>query len=91
MSDISNGLRLTTGPEKVLGVPLGKSSCNKDIFWESLIKKLKSRLDFWGSRDLSLEGKSYLIRSIAVSQILYAIEMIHIDEKHIKSIKYILM
>ena len=90
MAGVLNGLKLTTGPERVLGVPLGKDSNKSFLFWETLIKKMKSRLDFWRIRDLSLEGKTHLIRSIAISQTLYAIEMLHIDPQHIKSINDIL-
>ena len=88
MQELVNELRLTAGTEKVLGIPLGKVKDMKE-YWESLIAKMKRKLDIWKSRDLSLEGRSYLIKSIAVSQILYAIEMQQIDEKNmlIKSIK----
>ena len=89
MEEVVEDLRLTAGPAKVLGVPLGKNKNMKE-FWESLIAKMKTKLDIWKSRDLSLEGRSYLIQSIAVSQILYAIEMQHIDEKHIKEIDKII-
>ena len=91
MEAVFNDLRITTGPEKVLGIPLGKNTNgNNNIFWESLLKRMKTKLDIWKSRDLSLEGKTHLIRSIGVSQILYAIEMKQISEKHIKEVDCIL-
>ena len=90
MNGILDGLKLTTGPEKVLGVPMGKQQDNNSAYWNSIVDKIKSRLDFWRTRDLSFEGKTYLIRSIAVSQALYAIEMKHIDEKHIRAINQVL-
>ena len=86
-----NDIRLTVGPEKVLGILIGNDKdTDHDLFWESLMSKMKSKLDIWRSRDLSLEGKTYLIQSIAISQILYAIEMKEISENYIKSIDNIL-
>ena len=92
METVFNDLRLSTGPEKVLGILLGKDNKHIDyiVFWETLIKRMKNKLDIWRSRDLSLEGKIHLIRSIAVSQILYAVEMKQISEKHIKEVDGIL-
>ena len=90
MEEVVCDLRLTTGPEKVLGIPLGKQNNNGEQFWETLICKMKTKLDIWNSRDLSLEGKTYLIQSLAVSQILYAVEMKHIDRKYINEINKVL-
>ena len=86
MEEVFHELRLTTGPEKVLGIPLGKTNDNDKEFWESLISKMKTKLDIWSSRDLSLEGKTYVIQSLAVSQLLYSIEMKNIDNRYIDSI-----
>ena len=90
MEEVIHYLRLTTGPEKVLGIPLGKQNNNGEQFWESLICKMKTKLDIWKSQDLSLERKTYLIQSLAVSQILYAIEMKHVDTKYINDINKVL-
>ena len=90
MTGILNGLSLTTGPEKVLGVPMGKKQENSSPYWNAMIDHIKKRLDFWRTRDLSFEGKTYLIRSIAVSQALYAIEMKHVDKQHISAINKVL-
>ena len=83
MEEVIHDLRLTTSPEKVLGIPLGKQNNNGEQFWEPLICKMKTKLDIWKSQDLSLERKTYLIQSLAVSQILYAIEMKPVDKKYI--------
>ena len=79
-----NGIKVTTGPEKVLGISMGQSNDNFTEFWESKISKLKAKLDIWRQRDLSYEGKALLIRSLAVSQLLYAIEMKCVDKKVIQ-------
>ena len=80
----TNGIKVTTGPEKVLGISMGKSDNNFAEFWESKLTKLKQKLDIWRQRDLSYEGKALLIKSLAVSQLLYAIEMKCVDKKIIQ-------
>ena len=78
------GIKITTGPEKVLGIAMGKSSDNFAEFWESKLLRLKGKLDIWRQRDLSFEGKALLIKSLAISQLLYAIEMKCVDKKIIQ-------
>ena len=81
---INSGIKITTGPEKVLGIAMGKSSDNFAEFWDLKINKLKGKLDIWRQRDLSYEGKVLLIQSLAVSQLLYAIQMKCVDKKIIE-------
>ena len=78
---INSGIKITTGPEKVLGIAMGKSNNNFAEFWDSKINKLKVKLDIWRQRDLSYEGKALLIKSLAVSQLLYAVQMKCVDKK----------
>ena len=79
------GILLTLGPEMVLGVPLGKNK-HCDEFWKMLIKKLESRLNIWNVRDLSMEGKIHVIKSIGLSTLLYAIEMKEIKSSFVNEI-----
>ena len=84
-------IKLCIGPEKVLGVPIGgKDRNNNDALWESLIKKLSEKLNIWTTRDLSLQGKTHIIRSVGISKILYALEMKMIDDKHVKQINQVI-
>ena len=83
-------LKLSTGPEKALGVPIGKSTYNYDTYWEGLIEKVEKKLKVWRSRSMSYEGKTLLIRSVGASQILYAAEMKVVDQLHVKKINEIL-
>ena len=83
-------IKLSNGPEKVLGVPIGKNTDNFDAYWEDLIGKIEKKLRVWRTRSLSYEGKVLLIRSVGVSQILYAAEMKVVDQAHIKKINEIL-
>ena len=83
-------LKIKAGPEKVLGVLLGKCPNNSKDFWDQKIDKMNSKLKVWRMRNLSYEGKVLLIRSLALSQVMYAIEMKTIDESHIKRINDII-
>ena len=78
-------IQLTLGPEKILGVPLGKN-CSHDKFWNELIEKTQKQLYIWKSRNLSYDGKVHLIKSLGVSRFMYACEMKTIDTKYIQKI-----
>ena len=84
-------IKLTRGPKDVLGVPVGgdRDKVDKNM-WEKLIDKLREKLNIWKARDLSLEGRAYLIRSIGISQLLFALEMKTISDKQVKTIKEII-
>ena len=58
----------------MLGAPVG-NQVGKTKFWYALIKKLKARLQIWKSRDLTWEGKAYILKRIGIAQVAYAIEM----------------
>ena len=89
--EIIKEITLRKGPEKVLGVPIGGSDLtNNDALWESLISKLRDKLNIWITRNLSLQGKTHIIRSIGVSKVLFAIEMKTIDEKYVKEINNVI-
>ena len=72
--DDNYGIHMTTGPEKMLGIPVG-NQVGQTEFWYALIKKLKARLQIWKSRDLTWEGKSYILKSIGIAQVAYATKM----------------
>ena len=90
LENLPCSLEPNVGPEKVLGVPLGKNRENTDDFWNDKIKKLETTLNLWKLRGLSFEGKTLIIRSLAVSKIAYAMEMITMKEEHIKKVIQIL-
>ena len=75
-----HGIRLGIGPECVLGIPIGTNRCNTD-FWDQLLHKLRSKLSVWKHRDLSFEGKAHLIKSIGISQLTYAMDMMNVEDK----------
>ena len=75
-----HGIRFGIGPERVLGIPIGTNRCNTD-FWDQLLHKLRSKLSVWKHRDLSFEGKVHLIKSIGISQLTYAMDMMNVEDK----------
>ena len=77
--------------QEVLGVPVGKKSAEQDAFWETRISKLESKLNIWKSRNLSFQGKVLIIRSQAVSKIMYAAEMIELNKTYVDRIQSILV
>ena len=83
-------LEPTIGPEKVLGIPLGKNRNDTEDFWNKRIKKLEAKLNMWRLRNLSFEGKTLIIRSLGISQITNAIEALCVSEEHIKRVNDIL-
>ena len=80
------GIEIITGPEKALGVPIGETAEERVKMWDNLISKVKKKLDFWRLRNLSLQGKVYIIRSIGISKLLYMLEMKTIDKNQLKYI-----
>ena len=83
-----NGVNISRGPEISLGIPVGKGT-DLDQFWYTKIEKVKQKLNVWATHNLSLTGKIYVIKSIALSQILYFLEMTMVDKKHLESINSI--
>ena len=90
LNDPTGLLEPTIGPEKVLGVPLGKNRSDKGDFWEKRLKKLETKLNIWRLRNLSFEGKTLIIRSLGVSQITNALETLTMSEEHINRVNRVL-
>lgn len=83
--DTGVSVALTTKPEKVLGVPISKDKIQNQ-YWESISEKLVKKIAPWKIRNLSIVGKIYIIKSLAMSQVLYGCEMTLIDQCQITKI-----
>ena len=64
----------------VLRIPIGTNRCNTE-FWDQLLHKLRSKLSVWKHRDLSCESEVHLIKSIGISQLTYAMDMMNVEDK----------
>ena len=49
----------------------------------SLIQKLQTKLDLWKARSLTLFGKVLIIKSLGLSQILYAASNVNVPNENI--------
>ena len=78
----------TKNPIKVLGTFLSYNQ-NKNIEENFLnrIRKLKTKLHLWLSRDLTLYGRSLLAKSLGVSQLVYAASMLTVPSLVIKNVQ----
>ena len=67
----------TKNPIKVLGTILSYNQ-NKNIeeIFLSRIRKMKTKLNLWLSRDLTFYGRSLLAKTLGVSQLVYAASML---------------
>ena len=78
-------IKWTTKPVKALGVYHGYG-VDLDKIWLEKIKKIKSSMEVWKSRDLTYTGKTLIIKSFVLSVIGYEIEMRGIPERYEKEI-----
>ena len=85
LKSLGENMKVTLGPVKLLGIPLGKTS-NENEFWDDIIKKIEKRYCFWKMRDLSLFGKVHVIKSLGMSLVLYASNMLYLSDKNIERI-----
>ena len=59
--DLDLGIKLTMGPESILGIPVGKN-IDRGEYWESIIEKLRKKIAPWRIRDLSYAGKVLILK-----------------------------
>ncbi len=63
--EVTSGVKWVKGPVKALGVYYGER--NMDVIYDDMLSKVKSRLQMWSHRRLTLQGKVYLVKSIGLS------------------------
>ena len=80
-----SGINVSLGPVKLLGIPVGKKT-DVDAFWNNVIEKMEKRYNMWKNRNLSFAGKIHIIKSLGMSTIMYASNMIELSDKHIEKI-----
>ena len=82
-------IKLTMGPETLLGIPVGKN-IDRGEYWEGAIEKLRKKIAPWRLRDLSYMGKVHILKSIGISVLLYGAEMTQMEDKYINEVKGII-
>ena len=75
-------------PVKVLGIFLSyNQDKNIDENFLNRIRKMKTKLNLWLSRDLTLYGKSLLAKTLGVSQLVYAASLLSVPSAVIKIVQ----
>ena len=85
-ANTDNQISFTIGPEKVLGITVGRGS---DVVWQSLLERVKKKLDGWKKRNLSLVGKVQILKSLGMATILFMSNMKTIKQTHIDKVERI--
>jgi len=81
-------LKSTKDPMKVLGSFLSYNQ-NKNVEenFKKSIRKMKTKLNLWLSRDLTLYSKSLLAKTLGVSQLIYPASMLSVPTPVIKNVQ----
>ena len=75
----------------ITGITFTKNdSENRETNFEKAIEKLKTQLDIWKQRDLSLIGKIQIIKTFGISQVQYIMNMITPTSEMLKTIQKLL-
>ena len=78
----------TKDPIKVLGAFLSYNpDKNFELNFLSRFRRMKTKLNLWLSRDLTLYGKSLLAKAPGVSQLIYIASMLSVPKTLIKSVQ----
>ncbi len=80
-----DGIMWTDGPIKALGVPQGRIE-NLAQFWDRILQKVRKRLELWKRRHLSMQGKVHVLKSMAISNVIYAAGLKVVPERKQKEI-----
>lgn len=80
--------KATKEPIKILGVHLSYNTnkCIEENFFAK-VNKMKTKLNLWLSRDLTIYGKSLRAKALGVSQLVYAASMLTVPESVIKTVQ----
>ena len=82
-----HGINFTDKPVRCLGIYIGHDAeaCHTEN-WMSKIESLKNCMHVWKSRKLTLKGKILIIKSLALSKLIYNFSLIPVPDKIIKEI-----
>ena len=68
-------------PIKILGAHLSyNADKNNDANFFSKIRKMKTKLNLWQAPDLTLFGKSFLAKTLDVSQLIYTASLMTVPD-----------
>ena len=62
----------------------------KDSNLDSAIQRMEKHLKNWSARNLSVLGKILIVKTFGISQIIFILQSLVLDEKHFKKINHVL-
>ena len=81
-------LKRLNQPVKILGIYFSyDENKNKHLNFDLKIQKLQTKLDSWKARNLTLFGKVLIIKSLGLSQLVYAASNVNVPNEIIYTIK----
>ena len=84
-------IKCTLEPVKVLGIWVCKNMEEiHDVNFKERIEKLRTVLNMWRQRDLSLKGKVVIINTLALSQIQYVSSVLYVSDNVIDCVNKII-
>ena len=81
----------TKDPIKSIGTYLSynENKNNEENFF-NMIREMKTKLNLWLTRDLTLYGRTLLAKTIGISQLIYTASMLSVPETVIKNTQALL-
>ncbi len=82
------GISFTNNAVRCLGVYMGhdQKACH-ELNWSKKIEKIKIILERWKNRNLTIFGKNLIIKTLAVSQLIHTMSIIHTPTEVLKEIE----
>lgn len=85
------GIKFTKSPIKCMGIYIGGNiDMRYELNWRKAIEQFDQLLDRWKGRDLTYFGKSLVLKSLAISQLVYKFNMLQPNKDTIHTIKKII-
>ena len=77
-----------SNPVKILGIHVSyDEKGNSQLNFNLKLQKLQTNLDLWSTRDLTLFGRVLIIKSLALSQLVYSASNLNVPQEIMPMIK----
>ena len=85
--DIFEGIKFTCKAIRILGVYVGhdKEQCHEEN-WLNKINRIKNSIHVWKRRKLTIYGKILLLKTMALSKIVYSMSLLYVPTEIIREI-----
>jgi len=81
-AEVFEGITFTRNPVRCLGLYIGhdKEGCYREN-WMSKINKIKNCMHIWKTRKLTVYGRIMIVKTLAVSMLVYNFTMLHVPDE----------